>query len=446
MNPIKNWELPSLWHCPRPLWYVGFSTLLLYALTKLLWPEAAKIAETTSAILGIVALLIWGKQLRYSAALWLLLAAVAVQILSWTLGYFDHPQWVTRNPQVDRLGKLFIFIALAWWLGGSTRNTLLVWSLAAAGFFATTLVQGGGIDEWRRGLDGMRVDFDIRNAQHTAMFFGTVLLGLVIFARRMVHPAGRWLPLRTLLWLLLSAACLTGIVITQTRAIWLALCAALPVAGLLWAGASMQSSGAAQAKKPLLAGLALCVLVALPASVFFKDVVERRLGVEAAIIGEVLNGNLEQVPYSSVGIRVHTWVAAAQWIAERPLVGWGDKGRTLAIKHTEWLPEDVRNDFGHLHNYFLELWVAYGLLGLALFTALAGWVGLGTWRAWRAGAMPGDLALFGYTFFVYWLVVNQFESYNSFGTGVYVHNLIVAGLVTHIWKHRQQQLIPATQP
>lgn len=117
-----------------------------------------------------------------------------------------------------------------------------------------------------------------------------------------------------------------------------------------------------------------------------------------------------------------------------PLVGWGGQGRGLVMDHTEWLPERVSEKYGHLHNYFIEIWVAYGMLGLAVIGALAFWIGLATWRAWRAGALPGDLALFGGGFFIYWMVVNQFESYNSFWTGVYVHNLVVGGLITHYWR------------
>lgn len=48
--------------------------------------------------------------------------------------------------------------------------------------------------------------------------------------------------------------------------------------------------------------------------------------------------------------------------------------------------------------------------------------------------MPNDMALFAVAFFVYWLVVNQFESYIAVSSGVYVQNLVLGGLVTHIWR------------
>jgi len=73
---------------------------------------------------------------------------------------------------------------------------------------------------------------------------------------------------------------------------------------------------------------------------------------------------------------------------------------------------------------------------VAVIAALTFWIGRATWLAWRGGAMPGDMALFACGFFVYWIIVNQFESYLSFTTGVTVHNLIVGGLVTHYWRWR----------
>lgn len=143
---------------------------------------------------------------------------------------------------------------------------------------------------------------------------------------------------------------------------------------------------------------------------------------------------LEDVPYTSIGIRINTWQAGVDWGLERPWVGWGSEARSLVIQETAWLPPFVKQHFGHLHNFLLEVWVAYGLLGVAVILALSGWVGWATFASWRGGVLPGDMALFGLAFFVYWAVVNQFESYNSFWTGVFVHNVIVGGLVTHYWR------------
>ncbi|MDL4864512.1 O-antigen ligase family protein, partial [Halomonas elongata] len=318
------------------------------------------------ALLGLVMVLVQGQGIRSSAALWLLLAAVMVQVLSWTLGYFHHPQWVADNPEVDRLAKLFIFIAVAWWLGGSTRNTLLVWGLAVIGLLLSSVVQGDGLQEWLRGLEGHRVGFGVRNYQHGAMLFGVALLGLAVFAPRIVAP-GRWRAARISGWCLMFLLAVIAVLIGQTRAVWLALALALPFMLVVWLlNTRLLGDGRRPNRRCLLVGGGMALLVVLGAGSLLKGPIVERVGKESQVINMLLEGDVEEMPYTSIGIRIHTWQAALEWIQERPLVGWGGTGRSLVIEHTPWLPESVKEVFGHLHNYFLEIWVAYGLIGLAL--------------------------------------------------------------------------------
>lgn len=430
------WQRPNAWRCPPALWALGIATLQLYAGLRVLWPEVGQTAETICALLGLMAVLIYGQGLRSSAPLWLLLAALAVQCLSWWLGYQHHPDWVADIPQLDRLAKLFIFIAVAWWLGGSTQNTLRLWGLVLITFMAATLILGG-LEQWFLGFKGARVDFGIRNAQHSSMIFGVVLLGLIVLAPRLLRPI-RYRGWRIAFWLILTLLSTTGVLIGQTRAVWLALAIALSATLAVYLMYQLIHSGGVSLRTFGIASLITLVLAGL-ASAYLHEPVTKRLTTESDVIERVVTGHLDDIPYTSVGIRINTWRAAGEWIAERPWVGWGGEGRSLAVRQTEWLPDSVRENFGHLHNFFLEVWVAYGLLGLAVIGALTLWIGQGCWRAWRAGVLPGDLALFGAAFFIYWVIVNQFESYNSFWTGVYIHNLIVGGLVTHIWRWQRQQ-------
>ena len=434
------WAPSAAWAMPAALRWPGVAALVLYAAFGILLPPLGDPAETLCALLGLGAVLACGKGLRGSAALWLLLAALLVQTLSWLMGYWHHPEWVADNPQLDRLAKLFIFIALAWWLGGSTRNTLLVWSLALLGYVVASFTHGNGLQEWWLGLQGQRVGFGIRNLQHGSMLFGVALLGLTMFTPRFARVGGRLTPWRLAVSLVLIGVCLVGIAIGQTRAVWLAIVLALLAAAALWGGWLVtrdRGHGKTRVKPLLLAGAGMLMIFSLLA-VAFQDTLSERLTQESTVVAQLLQGDVEAVPYTSIGIRIHSWRAALEWIAERPLVGWGGEGRSLVMAHTAWLPDDVKAEFGHLHNYLLEVWVAYGLLGVLVILVLAVWIGRGTWLAWRAGVMPNDVALFGVAFFVYWMVVNQFEAYNAFGTGVYVHNLVVGGLVTHIWRWQWQ--------
>ncbi len=422
----------SAWPTPALLTWVGLVALFVYAGLRWLWPAVGEPAGTLMALLGLVAVLGWGEGVRGSAPLWLLLMAVLVQLISWGSGYVHHPEWISAIPQLDRLAKLFLFIGVAWWLGGNTRATWWIWGLAALGVLLVMLPPFTEWPVWQRGLAGQRVGLAIRNAQHDAMLLGTVLLSLVAMSPRLLG-AGPWRTLRWAGWGLGIAVCLAGVLVTQTRAAWLGLLLALGVAGLCW-GLYERATGHPRAVRRVAATLGGGMLLLALVGGYFHDALERRLGQEQQVIAQILAGDLAKIPDTSIGIRIHSWRAAAEWIAERPLVGWGGQARGLVMDHTEWLPPLYENRFGHLHSSFLELWVSYGMLGVGVFVALAAWVGMGTWKAWRAGVMPGDMALFAVSFFVFWLVVNLTESFMAFGSGVYVFSLVMGGLVTHIWR------------
>lgn len=440
MKPQDYWEYPVAWRCPKSLLSLGVIALLVYAFFRLLWPEVGSSAETVMAVLGLLSVLILGCGIRSGGALWLLLAAIAVQVLSWWLGRMDHPQWVADNPKIDRLAKLFIFVAVAWWLGGSTRNTLVLWCLAVVGLLLSSVVQGDGLNEWLQGFDGHRVGFGVRNGQHGAMLFGIVLLGMAVFTPRCLAPGRRRIA-RVIGWGLVVGLSAIAVMIGQTRAVWLALALVLPLVLLVWFISRRRDGRPLVSRRVLLASSAVLLVVVVGAGNLLKEPLLERLNKESSVIGMLLDGKIDEVPYTSIGIRIHSWQAAFEWIEKRPLFGWGGEARGLVMDHTEWLPDSVKDKYGHLHNYFIEIWVAYGAVGLALIAALAVWIGHATWQAWRGGVLPGDMALFGAAFFVYWLVVNQFESYNSFWTGVYAHNIIVGGLITHYWRWQLQERV-----
>jgi len=434
VHPIDRWAQTAPWYSSRLVWWFGLSCVIAYAGLRLLAPKVGEIAGTMMALSGLLAVLVWGRGVRGSAPLWLLLGAVLVQLLSWVMVAWQHPEWAAANPRLDRMAKWFLFIGMAWWLGGSTRHTLLAWGMFIVGLLLVVTVGEHGWPQWQRAFQqwSFRVDFGISNAQHAAVFLGAALLGGLAFTKR-CWLGGRWRWCTRILWLLVVAVCFTGMILTQTRGVWLGVALAacvMTVAGLLhlWAHSSRH------ALRWVLLGFVGMVVVGSAAGLTFRETVERRLASENAVIAQVIRGEFDQVPYTSIGIRVHTWRAGAQWFVERPLVGWGDDARRLVIKNTEWLPDHIRDVFGHLHNTPLEILVAYGLLGFGVILALAGWVGLGTWLAWRAGVMPGDVALFGAGFFVFFVVANQFESYLSFWTGTFLFNLVMGGLVTHIWR------------
>ncbi len=423
------WQPNRLLDISPPLQLFGGLVVLLDAVAFLLVEPLSRASTILLVLVTGWAVFRHGRQLLRSPVAWLFAASILVQILSWTGVLLSHPEWAESSPKMHRLGHWFAFAAIACWLGGSTRNTLALWLVALVALLLTPWVVGGGFSEWALGASGQRIDFNIHNAQHTSMLFGTALMGLLVLAPRLFRSA-RPLPVAIPLWLAAVAICTMVVLFTQTRAVWLGLflvAVFLAACGLYVAVRKYGSKS-----WPLFLILAafasaLVVLAARPGGI-----VAERLKYENETIDAVLDGNIEDADYTSAGIRIHIWAEALPWIQERPLLGWGGKGRKLVIAESETFPRELKDSFGHLHNSYVDLQVNNGLLGTLLLLALTGWLLLASVKTWRRGELPGDLLLFFLCFMLYWLVINCFESYLFFSSGGYIFGLVCAGVATHI--------------
>ncbi|WP_155849258.1 MULTISPECIES: O-antigen ligase [unclassified Alcanivorax] len=422
----------------KPLVAIGAALLLWgFAVTSLLFHEAARGFEVAVLAVGFSGFFLYGGSLRVALPVWLLVAATMVVLASWAGSLWHHPQWAESSPKVHRLTQWFSFIAIAWLLGGTLRHVFMLWSVAAVALLLVPWVQGGGMDEWQLAFAGERVDFGIHNAQHTTMFFATVLLGLVAFAPRMCRRGG-WQILRLLLVFLCVLVCAAAMIFSQTRGVWLGWSlACLVMLSLLFYGYCRAANG-----RQAMIAAALLLLALSGIAALLTPIVADRLDDEKAQIESVMRGDIHADLTGSVAGRAHSWWAAAEWIAERPVLGWGGNGRGLVLSHSERLPEWVSNKFGHLHSSYLDTMVNFGLLGLGVLLVLLGWVTLRAMAAWRARQLPGDVLIFYLGFLAFWLVINLFESYLYFSSGELVFSLILGGVVSLIWAGNKPQSLP----
>ncbi|MFM4721304.1 O-antigen ligase family protein [Aeromonas bivalvium] len=409
--------------------WLGVACLLTYALCRIWFGGVGKAMEVGFLAMTLLLMLTSHRRMALDTYFKFVLLAVLVQLIPWCLGMLAPTVISSPNPHLDRLTKIFFFFATAILLAGRLRNVFWLWGIAALGLLFAVLGSSADWLLWQQGMAGLRVDFGIRNAQHVAMYFGTLMLGCLCFSQRWL-AAGPRLWWRLPLWLGTLAVAALGIMVTQTRAIFLAIFLALLLALVFWIWL----------KRPRcwLLGLLLAATALLCVTLGERGIahVEQRYEQEAPVIQQLLRGDWGDIPYTSVGIRANTWKVAAEKIMERPWFGWGSQARSRVIAHSDALPDWVKQQFGHLHNYFLEVQLSYGLAGTLLLVALAGAIGRDCWLTWRAGLMPTDVLVFGFCFFVFWVIVNNFESYMSFGTGTFVFNIIVGGLVTLCWRRR----------
>lgn len=442
-NILKQpWEASHLGSRPRALSVIGIICLAIYAFSKVTFPGLSGLIEPLLLLASVVGFFVYGGTLRKDAPVWLLFAAIAIPLITWAYAVTTIPEWAESSPRGDHLARHFIFIFIAWWLGGSTRNVLTLWTLATAGLVLSPWAVGGGWSELVAGWRGQRIDLGIRNAQHTALLFGAVLLGLIVFWKRIVF-GGRYRMLRVLVASAVLLLSLLVVLASHTRAVVLAYMIVLPTLGciLIYTHARekqhrVSTRDAGRRRLLAFAAITAPALLALGAGYYVANHTFERVGTERDVIAHLARGEFESVRRSSIGIRVHSWRAATEWIAERPILGWGANGSALVNQHTEWLQVYTRGEFGHLHNSYLELLVRYGFAALAVYLVLAVWLLKNLLQAWRAGFIENDFFAFYLSFLLYWSIVNIFESFIFYSTGVFLINLVLAGLTTQIWHYR----------
>ena len=429
-------RLAPLWpisrHAIKPNWYwlylCGGLALMLYALCKVWCPSVVRVAEGVALLSGVI-LFLASPGLRSSRWCVLLGVCMLLQLAVWGSAMLTHPEWSSHAPTLDRLGKLFLFLPLAVLMAGQRRNVLVCWGLFMLGLVLVVVTYPGGLAYWRGALAGARVDFDIRNAQHTAMYFGVALLMLTLLAKHWLLTTQGLRLWRLVPWTLALLISLLMIYVTQTRAIVLGLLLSLVVLALTVAGVKWRR-GRLSKKIVVAAGILLLLLLPLVGKVV--EVVKVRMQSEAQTSQLILQGRWHEVPYSSIGIRVQTWLVALERIQERPLLGWGNKARSEVIRQSTTLPDEIKREFGHLHNYFLETQLSYGLAGSLFLLCFFAYLAQAVYRAWRAGILEDEWALFALGFFIYWLFINNFESYLSFNSGVFTFGLVAGGLLTRV--------------
>jgi O-antigen ligase len=174
----------------------------------------------------------------------------------------------------------------------------------------------------------------------------------------------------------------------------------------------------------LIIGLALFVMLSAVLIYPLMEVRIQRFEDDKHSINQLYAGDIENVPYSSMGIRLHTWVEAWKWIKQRPITGWDYSIRKHVFAESKALPPQIIKRVGHFHNSYIEVLLSYGIIGILYIFSLFYMVMRETWRAWRLGILPGDIFLFGVAFAIFWVIVNFSESYFLWSTGVYLMALV----------------------
>ena len=313
------------------------------------------------------------------------------------------------------------------------------WLLISFGVGLSVHLTSIPMEVWLAAWQGARPSFGFRNAQHTGVVFATALLAGTLFLPRSLSgpPRVRLVSLPVLIAFILVAA--FGVIVTQTRAIWLGLTVAGGV--VLLAGVVALFCGKHSVDRHSLvkkAAVGICILLAGAGAFHFGagDIIARRLASEQVSAETITQAaSLETAPQSSITVRIGSWSAALEWIAERPVFGWGGRAASRLIDQSPHFDEQFKSHFGHLHNSYLETLLNVGGATMACIVVIVLLVARRIAAGWRAGRIPTDVFLFACTFYPFWATVNMFESYILYDTG-FLFNALIGGFV-YSWHLRE---------
>ncbi|SBT16453.1 O-Antigen ligase [Marinomonas gallaica] len=416
---------------PSVLNNAGIILCTLFVMGNIHFNAISHIVELLIVLVGFWCIYRYGKGMPLTFLLSLFGISILIPLVSWYFAYQAEPEWVKDAPQLEKLARLFIFLPLAWFLKERANYVFYFWGLSALMILLSPWLSGTGWHEIQLIWQGERIDYNLRNAQHTALLFGIVFIGLIAFLPRIYRLNKMYL----IPWLLAVILCIITLVGAQTRTSWLALLATT-FCCLLYLAFFLKSSKIRLQRRWVFTTIAALILISIPLKQTLGPIVEARLSSEDQVISQLAHFDFNDIPYTSIGTRINTWKAAFEHIAERPLTGWGGQGQEIAIDRSEWLPAWIKSHFGHMHNNYIALLLQYGLMGIIFYFALFGWVFIKILKAVNNNQLPLDIGVFSVAIFSFWSIMGITESYLFFWTGVICIQTIFAGLIALLW-HKQ---------
>jgi O-antigen ligase len=398
--------------------HLGAGGVYLFGIGAFLAPAAANVAFA----LLILGLALDGRRgwrvLRGDPTLWLLTAFVLYLVgsLLWA--------WPPEGREADldgarRLLKLWLFLPLAYWLGGDTARIERFLLCVLVGFMLGRLVD---VDWFSipTVATGDRLRLGFSSVNHFGCYAATVFLGLLAYTGRFWQVTDGYDP--RLAWSLRGAWILTATIV------------------LYWMLAS-QSRGAIGA---LLLTLVLCVFLVgylhgqhatllllgliavgtLVVGLVASGPIAERVAVESGTLPMILRGDWSGIPFDNTGIRLHMLRYGRIWWLERPWVGHG-------IGASEGMLASVLEFHGekHLHNTLIDNLVRLGVVGTLLLQCLFISVFVALLRGTRGGLVPLALGVFGLGALVLSFVFGQTDY--RMGAWDWRHYWVVIGAIAY---------------
>lgn len=389
-----------------------FIACILYTITALPRLEISDLFKNI-IIFGSLPALFYNFPNYNKSIFWLALISILLQIISWAHALAYIPEFAKSSPDLKPLSSLFLFVLIAIWIDGSNLRRIALFSSVILSFVSTAFYDIYTNDSLSLALSGYRIDYGMHNAQFTSMLSVVVCILTVYMLAKL--PDKRKVVKLSLYALGSSviAFALFSLYASQSRQVWLAVIVLLSLAPIVLVGTK-------HIRKLVITYSLLTVTLI---GIFQLGTVKQRVFYESSIISILIQGNWDNIPMTSIGLRVNSWLEASKWIVERPILGSDFNAISYVTRTAEKFQTEELQGFGHLHNYYLEVWVAFGIVGLIFLAVFYREIAVNVVN--HQGKEERYLL---YSFLIFWFIISMFESYNHKFLGLYIHTIILAGL------------------
>lgn len=414
-----------------------FLLSLLYAFLNLHFVRVIREPFHLFFICIIVYTFIYHRNLFKTPPFFFVVVALVIATITWILSTIQTPDIGSNSPRLGNMTEKIAFIPLAVLLATSTKRIFIFWTVAASAALLSPWIAGDGWAEIQAAYHGLRTGFG-GHIITMGIIYATIAMALLIFARRVCAQPSHFEKLKqSLLLLVLLIGASFGIVASQTRSIYLGLLFIYLLTSFFILLLSLKSWH--QYKKITIIFFTVSILCMTV--IFFLhqiglfDSVIYRATTEKSVLTLLLSGSFDQIPESSAGLRLHFWIEAYQWIAERPWTGWGiGANRALHIQAGNFFEPGTH--FISVHNDLIETLLAYGVLGAAFFAVLIIWTLKSLYQAWKNKSLETDLFIFFVLFMVFFIINGFFMSLLNFNESLHLWNIVMAGAFGVILKDK----------
>jgi O-antigen ligase len=271
-----------------------------------------------------------------------------------------------------------------------------------------------------------RLEFGFSNAQHSAAFSGSLIITYMSLSPLVLKIRNNYI--KVLTGMVIVALLLIAFIVTlasQTRAVWLAIFIVAGIVALPWAILFIGKKSLHLKFKLSIFYIALLIILLTVASL--SQSISKRVMHTTTHVLYLSQLQLKEIPVTSAGIRIHQWNLALDLIKEKPFSGHGGATKKYLIKVSN-MPKGAIGNFGHFHNSYLELGVAYGLCATFIFMFMLGFLLYRVIKTYNDKQISAEFACLGTSWITFFTIINIFESYVMYRTGYFLF-IIFGGII-----------------